>query len=103
MYLDGGFEACQRLIRHLFAERIKGRPSAKQLKDAKTKLQEYLQSRQLGLPNYTIMEESGEAHRRWFKVACEIADLGLTSLGTGSSRRKAEQAAAAKALEQVLS
>jgi ribonuclease-3 len=101
VFLDGGFEDCRRLIRDLFAERMVVRPSATELKDPKTRLQEYLQSRQLGLPSYTVLEEFGEAHRRMFKIACEIADLGFKSLGTGSSRRKAEQAAAAKALDQV--
>jgi len=101
VYIDGGFPECRDLIRTLFAERLDARPRAGTLKDPKTRLQEYLQSRQLGLPVYHVLEETGEAHRRQFKVSCEIADVGLQAFGTGTSRRKAEQAAAASALEQV--
>jgi ribonuclease-3 len=102
VYLDGGFQKCRDLILTLFAERLNKRPQAGALKDPKTRLQEYLQSRQLGLPVYQVLEETGEAHRRHFKVACEVADVGLQTFGTGSSRRKAEQAAAASALEKVV-
>ena len=102
VFLDAGFEACRHTIQRLFAERIRTRPCAQALKDPKTRLQEYLQSRQLALPSYAVLEESGEAHQRRFTVACEIAEMELRTLGSGSSRRKAEQNAAASALEQVV-
>ena len=67
-------------------------------KDPKTRLQEFLQSRQADLPRYEVIESSGEAHCRTFKVNCQIALLAEPTFGVGSSRRLAEQQAAQQAL-----
>ena len=70
-------------------------------KDAKTLLQEYLQSRRLPLPRYSVVAIHGEAHEQLFQVECEIADLDIRSQGEGLSRRSAEQEAARAAYERA--
>ncbi|MCW8963215.1 MAG: ribonuclease III [Gammaproteobacteria bacterium] len=98
--LDGGFDVCSALIDRLYQSHFEYLPDAQDLKDPKTRLQEYLQSRGLGLPCYTVTSETGKDHARNFEVSCEAAGY-KTVQGMGSSRRKAEQAAASKMLEQL--
>lgn len=73
-------------------------PGDKQ-KDPKTRLQEYLQGRHLPLPTYLVVQVRGEAHDQEFTIHCQVSGLSEPVVGTGSSRRKAEQAAAEQALK----
>jgi len=98
LYLDGGLEAARRVLIPLIEPRIAQLPAPAELKDAKTRLQEYLQSRGLPLPRYEVERTEGEAHAQTFWVACEVGPLGLSAVGRGASRRRAEQDAA----EQIL-
>ena len=68
-------------------------------KDPKTLLQEYLQSRKLALPKYTVVATQGEAHAQLFQVECSISQLKMNTRGEGTSRRIAEQMAADAALQ----
>lgn len=101
IYLDGGFETTQsviaRLYLPLFDELVPGRVE----KDAKTRLQEWLQGRKKALPRYQLIQASGAAHEQRFEVACEIDNPPLRITGQGSSRRLAEQAAADGALKAL--
>ena len=63
-------------------------------KDPKTRLQEYLQGRKLRLPEYRVAATKGAAHRQTFEVECSVAELKLSASGSGTSRQRAEQAAA---------
>lgn len=101
VYLDGGFEACRRLVLMLYQDRVESLPEATSLTDPKTRLQEYLQSRRMPLPVYHVTEVTGEPHAQTFKVVCvvEQAHKTRTAQGVGSSRRRAEQDAAQKALK----
>lgn len=101
VYLDGGFDAARDLVLRLYAERLQSLPDADELKDAKTRLQEYLQSRHMPLPSYTVLEVSGEPHRQHFRVECRIDEASVAIRGEGGSRRRAEQAAAAGALRDL--
>jgi len=101
IYLDGGLAAVEPLITRLFAARIAALPAPEALKDAKTRLQEYLQSRSLTLPRYAILGIEGEDHAQTFRVSCEVPGLSLRVEGDGSSRRRAEQQAAARMLEAI--
>lgn len=94
IYLESGFEAAADVIRRLFLPRLDRLPSAAELKDPKTRLQEALQARGLALPAYTVESITGEAHNQVFEVRCSVAALGLKTLASGASRRRAEQAAA---------
>lgn len=99
IYLDGGFTACRHVVLHLYREWLTALPNANQLKDPKTRLQEYLQARQQPLPLYQVLHTHGEAHAQTFTVECAVAER--RSVATGSSRRRAEQEAARLLLEQL--
>jgi len=70
-------------------------------KDPKTRLQEYLQSRQFPLPQYEVISVDGEAHAQTFHVSCALPSLDRKTSGVGSSRRVAEQEAARNALREL--
>lgn len=99
IYLDAGFDAAAAVIEHLYSDLFDALLPAQTLKDAKTRLQEWLQSRKKPLPRYTVQETTGAAHDQRFQVSCELDTLGVRTLGTGTSRRLAEQAAADDALK----
>jgi len=100
IYLDAGWETCRSVVRTQFAARIVGGdPQAS--KDAKTSLQEVLQGRGMALPIYELVSSTGEEHAKVFEVSCTVASLGLHALGTGLSRRAAEQLAAEQVLAEV--
>ncbi|HUN27480.1 MAG TPA: ribonuclease III [Steroidobacteraceae bacterium] len=101
VYLDGGLEAARGLVARLIAPRIALLPAPETLKDAKTRLQEYVQSRGLPLPRYEVERTEGEAHEQTFWVACEASGLGLRASGSGRSRRRAEQEAAERILRAI--
>ena len=102
IYLDGGFEPCRDCILALYADRLSSPADISELKDPKTRLQEYLQSRQQPLPEYTVVETTGDAHDQRFRVQCRISDAGTPSTeGIARNRRNAEQMAAAQMLEQL--
>jgi ribonuclease-3 len=103
IYLDGGLESAQDVVARLLGARLNDLPAAEALKDPKTRLQEALQSRGMALPRYALEEVGGEPHEQWFVASCEAADLQLRASGRGSSRRKAEQEAAQRVLEALLS
>jgi len=98
LYLDGGLAAAERMIERLFGPLIAALPAPDELKDAKTRLQEYLQSRGVALPRYRVEGVEGEPHAQTFHVACEVPALRLAAQGQGSSRRRAEQEAAERIL-----
>ena len=101
LYLDGGPEAAGQAIGRLLAARIAALPDPATLKDAKTRLQEYLQARSLTLPRYHVEHIAGEPHAQIFRVSCEVAALKLCVHGGGSSRRRAEQEAAERMLREI--
>ena len=102
LYLDGGFEACRATVLPLFEPLLAALPPLHQVgKDAKTRLQEWLQARQRPLPVYVLLEESGDEHDKRFRVGCTLADLNIATEGDGTSRRTAEQAAAEAALQRI--
>jgi len=101
IYLDGGFDACARVIRHVCDPFIAQLPVAEELRDPKTRLQEWLQGRAFALLEYTVVSDDGPPHRKTFLVRCVCADAGIDVTGKSSSRRKAEQSAALAALEFI--
>jgi ribonuclease-3 len=96
VYLDSGFDAARAVIEHAFGARLREFPDVESLRDPKTRLQEWMQARQMGLPSYSLRTVSGEAHRQVFEVECAVDDI-VTS-GTAKTRRNAEQQAADKML-----
>jgi ribonuclease III len=101
VFLDGGFEPAQALVRRLFGEVIATTEIDSWSKDAKTELQEWLQARKLPVPAYRIVATRGQAHAQTFEVECAVAALGLAQQGEGRSRRTAEQEAARRMLDAL--
>ena len=102
IYLDAGFQACRAAILPWFEAMLSGLPSPGKVgKDAKTRLQEWLQGRQKPLPVYLLLEESGDDHLKRFRIACTLAEPPLAAEGEGGSRRAAEQMAAETALHML--
>ncbi|WAC64921.1 ribonuclease III [Pseudoxanthomonas sp. SL93] len=101
IYLDAGFEACRRVVLPWFEDSLAALPVGRPEKDAKTRLQEWLQARQRPLPLYDLVSESGDDHAKQFLVRCSTQDPPLTAEGEGTSRRIAEQAAAAALIEKL--
>jgi ribonuclease-3 len=93
VYLDRGFDTAADFVRSAFGDRLRDLPEADDLRDPKTRLQEWLQARALGLPEYELVKVSGKAHQQRFEVHCMIPERQAT-IGKGTSRRAAEQAAA---------
>lgn len=98
--LDAGIEQCRACVLQWFTARLAQLTTATG-KDAKTRLQEYLQGRGNPLPVYELLAVMGDDHKQQFKVVCRLNDPKLLVEGSGSSRRKAEQAAASSALETL--
>jgi ribonuclease-3 len=99
IFLDGGYQACQQAILELFDPLIERLPSADQLKDPKTRLQEWMQARARPLPEYVLQSEEGADHAKKFCVRCTLPDDQMAMEAEGKSRRKAEQAAATLVLQ----
>ncbi|MGJ8513362.1 ribonuclease III [Carnimonas bestiolae] len=98
IYLDGGMDEVKRCVLAWFAERLNDTTLEDTLKDPKTRLQEFLQSRQKPLPRYDVVDVQGDAHDQVFTVEAHVELLNEPGVGTGSSRRNAEQQAADKVL-----
>lgn len=98
VYLDSGFDAAKDLIDRVFEQRLDDLPDAEDLRDPKTRLQEWLQARKLSLPIYDLVSVTGKDHRQKFVVSCTVNELSQTTEGDSTSRRKAEQRAASAML-----
>jgi ribonuclease-3 len=99
IFLDSGFDAAAAVVARIIGPRLSDLPAADTLKDPKTRLQEALQAHGLALPVYTLIAAAGDPHMQSFTVSCEVPVLGMSAVGEGGSRRRAEQLAAAKLLE----
>jgi len=102
VYLDSGFKAAKTVVDHVYAERYKDLPDVGDLRDPKTRLQEWLQARKMELPLYELADVSGQDHKRRFAVTCTVQESSAVSEGESTTRRKAEQKAARKMLELLL-
>jgi ribonuclease III len=102
IFLDGGFDAAHTVIKRLYTPVLDHIDPRTIGKDAKTLLQEYLQGHKIALPTYTVVATHGAAHNQQFEVECSVPKLDVKVSGSGASRRAAEQAAAKKALDEVM-
>lgn len=99
--LDGGYAATEKVILGMFVPYLDKVDVQTLGKDAKTLLQECLQSKKISLPIYSIVATGGQAHEQSFQVECSIPALKITTHGEGSSRRNAEQQAAQAAYQKL--
>lgn len=101
VFLDAGFDTACGAVGRLYAGLLDRADPQELGKDPKTRLQEWLQARHLALPQYAVVATRGEAHAQTFEVECRVPAFSICTLGTGVSRRSAEQSAAATAYDQV--
>ncbi|NOT13152.1 MAG: ribonuclease III [Methylococcaceae bacterium] len=101
LFKDQGFNVCQEFIIQLFSEKLAALSLDNWQKDPKTQLQELMQSKKMDLPEYTLISMSGLAHEQLFSVKCTTPMSDKSSIGTGVSRKKAEQSAAEQMLETL--
>ncbi|MGI2169018.1 ribonuclease III [Shewanella sp. MF05960] len=99
VYLDANLDVCRGLLLSWYEERLANIKPGINQKDPKTILQEHLQGFKKPLPDYQVVAVEGEAHDQTFTVECKISELNQVVTGVASSRRKAEQLAAAQVLE----
>jgi len=100
-FVDAGYAAAQGVILRAFADALLRLDPEQPAKDPKTRLQETLQGRQLKLPEYRVAATKGAAHKQTFEVECKVSELKLAATGTGTSRQRAEQAAAENLLALI--
>jgi len=101
VYLDAGFAEAQQIIHHAFASRLTEIPDSAERRDPKTRLQEFVQSRKIALPDYRVERVEGKAHKQTFSVRCTVAELDASTTGQGTTRRDAEQESAAQMLALI--
>lgn len=101
VYLDSGWAECTAMIKQHFKGRIQGLENMTEVRDAKSRLQEWLQAKSLPLPDYQTLNVAGPGHAQRFQVRCHIENMDGEFLGEGSNRRTAEQSAASKALGAI--
>lgn len=101
VYIDGGMEQARAFVRSVLEDLIDKSEPGEQLKDNKTRLQEYLQAQKIELPQYEVLSVSGEPHEQLFYVQCEIPSLQIRTTATATSRRKGEQQAASAMLSKL--
>jgi ribonuclease-3 len=106
LYLEAGIEFTRATLLRILAPALDeldanadGAPEGQ--KDAKTRLQEWLQGRGLPLPHYRVVQVEGESHAQMFRVSCEVEAVKASAQGEGPSRRRAEQSAAQQLLAQL--
>ena len=98
LYMDGGIAAAEGFIQRYWEPAMSAAPEPP--RDAKTRLQEWTQSRALGLPAYRVLSSSGPDHAPLFEVEATVAPLG-TAVATGATKRAAEQGAAGMLLART--
>jgi ribonuclease III len=99
LFKDQGIQACQQFILSLFVDKLNELSIDNWQKDPKTRLQELMQSKKLELPEYTLISMTGLAHEQLFKIKCTIPLVQESCIGSGVSRKKAEQSAAEQMLK----
>ncbi len=94
MYLAQGLERARGLVMDLYQTKLDTIPSVDQLRDAKTKLQELLQSKGMSLPQYVLQKQVKKSGDDLFTIECVVQGCREKFVVTGKSRRRAEQGAA---------
>ncbi|XKM12606.1 ribonuclease III [Orbaceae bacterium ac157xtp] len=101
IYLDSDINTVKTLVLNWYKTRLAQiQPGIKQ-KDPKTRLQEYLQGMHQARPVYLITEVTGNDHEQEFVIRCKLENDNNLYIGRGTNRRKAEQAAALEAINNL--
>ena len=102
VYIDSDIYTCKDLVLSWFEQRLSVIKPGQEQKDPKTRLQEYLQGRKIPLPQYEVIDTTGQSHNQEFTVRCTTKELSIDVTKKGTSRRKAEQGAAEKVLKEIV-
>ncbi|MCU0412190.1 MAG: ribonuclease III [Bacteroidetes bacterium] len=100
LYLDGGFKPACAFVHRTILSNQEVIASAMTDDNYKSALLEYAQAHGFGTPRYTVVKEEGPEHDRRFTIEVAIGS-SMCGVGTGRSKKEAEQAAAAQALDQL--
>lgn len=101
IFLDADINTVQKVVLNWFAQRLAIIQPGQEQKDPKSLLQEYLQGRKIALPQYDVIQITGQSHQQEFTVRCSSEKLNVEVITKGSSRRKAEQEAAQQLLDKI--
>lgn len=96
---DQDIKTCEDWVVSLFSKKLVSLDLDRTTKDAKTKLQELMQSQKTTLPSYTLIKTSGNNHTPTFDVQCTVSNSHQSFIGSSTSIKKAEQIAASKMLQ----
>ena len=99
VYIDGGYEPARKLVLGLFREKVDAIIFSREFHDFKTELQEKTQLLFNSIPDYQIIKQEGEEHKKVFTVEVYIAGEKFGT-GTGKSKKEAETIAAQEALSR---
>lgn len=99
IYVESGYDLCRERVLSWYGSRLAQLSLDTPAKDAKTRLQEYMQAQQLPLPEYVIVDVNGEAHAQMFTVECRLISFKKSAQARASNRREAEKQAAAQIIE----
>lgn len=100
VYLDGGFEKARQMVLDFYKEKIRNAVASGEFYDYKTELQEKSQLLYGLLPEYRVVKQQGEEHKRIFTVAVFLDGKKL-GVASGKRKKEAESLAARKALEKI--
>jgi len=101
VFIDQGIEVAEQFILSVMKRWLEKVDPNISDKDAKTRLQEYLQKYNFATPEYTLISKHGKDHLQTFKIQCVVKDLQLHAIAEKRSRKKAEQLSAELILEQI--
>lgn len=101
IYLASGLDVCRERVLSWFASRLNQLGLNTSAKDSKSRLQEYMQAQRQPLPEYLVVDVSGEGHAQMFTIECRVALSKKSTSATASNRREAEKQAAAQMLVQL--
>jgi ribonuclease-3 len=100
VYLDGGYDAARAFIEGQVLPALPAILESKSYRDAKSELQERIQEERRITPMYKLLDESGPAHKRTFRMGVFVGGE-LLGEGEGNSKQEAETEAAKSALERL--
>jgi len=102
VYIDGGYKKVSQLILRLFREKIARLIEAGEFYEFKTQLQEETQSLFGVLPEYRVVTEEGEEHKKIFTIEVFVKGIRFGT-GSGKTKKEAETLAAKEALSKIRS
>lgn len=101
VFIDQGVESAEKFILDVMHNWLQNVDPNTSDKDAKTRLQEYLQEKGLPVPQYNLQDKFGKDHLQTFRMECVVTSLKISETAEHRSRKKAEQQAAQNVLNKI--